>query len=128
MSSLTRMIAMTCAAVLSFSIAAGAVTLKRGNGPEPDSLDPHKASTAWENNIIGDMIMGLTTEDIEAHPIPGAAESWTTSEDGLVWTFKLRADGKWSDGIPGRSYMSPSSFGPAVIWYSAASAFTCSSE
>ena len=32
--------------------------------------------------------------------MPGAAESWTVSADGKVYTFKLRADGKWSDGSP----------------------------
>ncbi len=32
--------------------------------------------------------------------IPGAAESWEISEDGLTYTFKLRPDGKWSNGDP----------------------------
>jgi oligopeptide transport system substrate-binding protein len=73
--------------------------LHRGNSAEPLSLDPHKASGTWENNIIGDMFLGLTTEDAEGKPVPGVAESWTVSEDGLVWTFRLR-DTFWSDGIP----------------------------
>lgn len=73
--------------------------LHLGNGAEPLSLDPHKASGTWENRIIGDMFIGLTTEDASANPIPGMAESWTTSPDGLTWTFKLR-DATWSDGVP----------------------------
>ena len=80
--------------------AAEPVVLERGNGAEPDTLDPQKATGSWENNIIGDMIIGLTTEDAKGNPIPGMAESWTTSPDGLVWTFKLRADAVWSDGVP----------------------------
>ncbi len=32
--------------------------------------------------------------------IPGAAESWTVSGDGKVYTFKLRAGATWSDGSP----------------------------
>jgi oligopeptide transport system substrate-binding protein len=70
-----------------------------GNAAEPLSLDPHKASGTWENDIIGSMLMGLTTENLDADPVPGMAESWTTSPDGLTWTFKLR-DATWSDGVP----------------------------
>ena len=43
------------------------------------------------------MFMGLATEDAEAKAVPGAAESWQVSDDGLVYTFKLR-DHQWSDG------------------------------
>ena len=75
------------------------VILHRGNNAEPLTLDPHKASGTWENNIIGDMFIGLFTENAEGQPIPGMAESWTTSEDGLTWTFELR-DAVWSDGEP----------------------------
>ena len=32
--------------------------------------------------------------------IPGAAESWTVSDDGTVYTFKIRADAVWSNGDP----------------------------
>jgi oligopeptide transport system substrate-binding protein len=74
-------------------------TLNRGNGSEPDSLDPHKAQGLYENNIIGDMFAGLMTEDIASNPIPGAAVSYSASADGLVYTFALR-DHTWSDGVP----------------------------
>ena len=74
-------------------------TLSRGNGAEPDTIDPHKASGNWENNIIGDMFIGLLTDAADASALPGAAESFTVSPDGLVYTFKLR-DHVWSDGEP----------------------------
>lgn len=80
--------------------AASAVTLNLGNGGEPGSLDPHKVSGDWENRIVGEYLEGLVAEDIHANPIPGQAESWTVSADGTVYTFKLRADAKWSDGVP----------------------------
>jgi oligopeptide transport system substrate-binding protein len=67
------------------------------NQGEPLSLDPHKASGTWENNIIGNMFIGLTTENAKGEPIPGMAERWETSEDGLTWTFYLRR-AQWSDG------------------------------
>jgi oligopeptide transport system substrate-binding protein len=79
-------------------IAAEKVILY-GNGAEPNSLDPHRATGTWENNIIGDMILGLYTEDTNGKPIFGAAESAETSKDGLTWTFKIR-DHVWSDGKP----------------------------
>ncbi len=80
--------------------AAEPIVLHRGNGAEPDSLDPHKATGSWENNIVGDMLIGLLTDDAMARPVPGAAVSWETSADGLVWTFKLREGMLWSDGVP----------------------------
>ncbi|MDE2631135.1 MAG: peptide ABC transporter substrate-binding protein [Alphaproteobacteria bacterium] len=78
---------------------ADAHSLHRGNGAEPDMLDPNLIQASWENNIVGDMFMGLMTEDAISAPIPGAAESYTVSPDGLVYTFKIR-DHKWSDGTP----------------------------
>lgn len=69
------------------------------NQGEPLSLDPHKASGQWENNIIGNMFVGLTTENAACETIPGMAESWETSADGRTWTFHLRR-ANWSDGHP----------------------------
>ena len=66
---------------------------------EPKSLDPHLVSGTWENHIVGDQFMGLLTDAADAKPVPGAAESWTISDDGLTYTFRLR-DHKWSDGKP----------------------------
>ena len=66
---------------------------------EPKTLDPHGVSGTWENYIVGDAFMGLLTDAADAKPIPGAAESWTISDDGLTYTFKIR-DHKWSDGVP----------------------------
>ena len=80
-------------------VAADPRTLARGNGAEPDTLDPHKATGNWENNIIGDMFLGLMTENAAADPVPGAAESYSASEDGLTYTFRLR-EHSWSDGVP----------------------------
>ena len=80
--------------------AAQAVTLNLGNGGEPGSLDPHKVSGDWENRIVGEYLEGLVAEDAQADAIPGQAESWTISDDGLTYTFKLRADAQWTDGQP----------------------------
>ncbi|HET7086064.1 MAG TPA: peptide ABC transporter substrate-binding protein [Rhizomicrobium sp.] len=79
--------------------ARAGTVLNRGNGAEPESLDPAFAGSSAEINILGDMMVGLTTLDAAARPIPGIAERWETSSDGLTWTFHLRA-ARWSDGKP----------------------------
>lgn len=83
--------------VLAVTGARAESVLNRGNGAEPNSLDPAIAGTAMEGNILGDLMVGLTTLDAAARPIPGIADHWETSRDGLTWTFHLRA-ARWSDG------------------------------
>ncbi|UIJ71736.1 peptide ABC transporter substrate-binding protein [Aurantimonas sp. HBX-1] len=80
--------------------AAGAVQLNLHNGGDVASLDPQRLSGDWENRVSGDIFEGLMTEDAKAEPVPGQAESYTLSDDKLVYTFKLREDAKWSDGEP----------------------------
>jgi oligopeptide transport system substrate-binding protein len=77
----------------------GKVCLQLGNASEPVSLDPHKTTGTWEQRILMDSLMGLAQDDAAGEPIPGMAERWTTSADGLTWTFYLR-EAVWSDGVP----------------------------
>jgi len=79
--------------------AQALTVLNRGNGSEPKSLDPAFVDTAAESNILGDILVGLTTLDAAARPIPGMAERWEISKDGKTWTFHLRK-ALWSDGHP----------------------------
>jgi len=74
------------------------VELRRGNGPDPDSLDPHKARAMESMVVLRDLFEGLTRLDHDAAPIPGQAMSWSVSDDGLVYTFKLRPNLQWSNG------------------------------
>ena len=84
-----------------FTVPAFAeVVYNRGKRREPESLDPHKTSTVYEAHILRDLFEGLVMQDKDANLIPGAAESWTVSDDGTVYTFKLRQDAAWSDGSP----------------------------
>jgi oligopeptide transport system substrate-binding protein len=75
------------------------VVLNRGNGSEIKSLDPAFIEGNYEQWLLGDVIVGLTTEDARGAPIPGVARSWDVSPDGLTWTFHLRKS-VWSDGVP----------------------------
>jgi oligopeptide transport system substrate-binding protein len=74
--------------------------LRRGNGTEPETLDPHRVTGVSAANILRDLYEGLVTEAPDGSLVPGAAESWTVSEDGLVYTFRLRPEGRWSNGDP----------------------------
>ncbi|MBL8860948.1 MAG: peptide ABC transporter substrate-binding protein, partial [Planctomycetes bacterium] len=69
------------------------------NGAEPSSLDPHQISGVPEIRLVRALYEGLVVRDPRtAAPIPGLAESWTTSGDGLTWTFRIRAGSRWTDG------------------------------
>jgi oligopeptide transport system substrate-binding protein len=73
--------------------------LEYGNQDEPASLDPHHVTGSTEVRILGDVFVGLTQAGSDGLPLPGVAESWQTSADGLTWRFRLRA-ASWSDGTP----------------------------
>lgn len=86
--------------MLGASPALSEAVLHRGNSGEPQTLDQSQTSIDIEAFIVKDLYEGLTVYDADGKIVPGAAESWTVSDDGLVYTFKLRADAKWSDGSP----------------------------
>lgn len=66
---------------------------------EPATLDPQRATLPDEFFIIRALGEGLLTPNpAGGAPLPGAAEKWTVSPDGLTYTFHLRADAKWSNG------------------------------
>jgi oligopeptide transport system substrate-binding protein len=72
--------------------------LRRGNGEEPRTLDPHLSQGVPEGNILRDLFEGLTTEAPDGEIIPGAATRWNISRDGKEYTFYLHRDLKWSNG------------------------------
>ncbi|MEE4164276.1 MAG: peptide ABC transporter substrate-binding protein [Woeseiaceae bacterium] len=76
------------------------ITLRRGNGGEPGSLDPALAEDIHAFNILLDLYEGLVTVDGGGRIIPGVAESWTVSPEHREYRFKLRRDARWSNGDP----------------------------
>jgi len=80
--------------------AQGARVFNRGNGAEPQTLDPQRSTGVPESGLQQDLFEGLTTNAPDGSPVPGMAERWTVSEDGLVWRFTIRGNAKWSNGDP----------------------------
>jgi len=100
--------AFAAAAIAFLGLAAGCgkpgpddtVELRRGNGSEPDSIDPQLARMEAAMTILRDCYEGLVSMAPDGATIPGAAESWSVSEDGRRYTFRLRATARWSNGDP----------------------------
>jgi oligopeptide transport system substrate-binding protein len=87
--------------------AAASNVLLRGNGPEPDSLDPQRARSNESHNVLRDLCEGLTSLAKDASPAPGTASEWSVSDDGKTYTFKLRPQARWSNGdrVVGADYV-----------------------
>lgn len=72
-----------------------------GNGNEPKSLDPAEASAIPEGRVARFLFEPLVMLDNDTlEPVPGAALAWSSDATGLVWTFTLRGDARFSDGTP----------------------------
>lgn len=67
-------------------------------GPEPKTIDPALNSTVDGSIYIQHAFEGLATRDKDNKIVPGVAESWDISEDGLTYTFHIRDNAKWADG------------------------------
>jgi peptide/nickel transport system substrate-binding protein len=87
-------------ALASSSAALAARTdLVLGIPLEPPHLDPTAgAAAAIDEVLYANVFEGLTRIGPSGEVLPALAESWTVSDDGRVYTFKLRAGVKYHDG------------------------------
>ena len=76
--------------IAALGVSDAKTILHRGNLGDPGTLDPAKQGLTSEYEIMNDLFVGLVQNSIEGLPIPGVAESWSTSSDGRITTFMLR--------------------------------------
>ncbi len=109
-----RMVAIVMTIAMAASLVAGCGVPKSGNDDggsgdsgekvfrygtrtEPTTLDPTKANCIPDSEIQNGITEGLV-RNVGGEVLPGVAKEWEVSEDGLVYTFHLNEDAKWSDG------------------------------
>lgn len=85
-------------AALVASQGLSAAEIRRGLGPEPDSIHIHQAQGLAAVNLLRDLREGLVTFDESGELVPGQAESWQMLDGGKRYRFILRPDALWSNG------------------------------
>lgn len=78
----------------------GQTVLRKGNGAEPETLDPHRVQSVGASTILRDIYEGLVSKAPNGDLKPGGAASWDISGDGKTYTFTLRDNAVWSNGEP----------------------------
>lgn len=97
---------LSLAAVLSASFSAEAAEPPKNETftfrllGDPATFDWNLAHTPIENYLMINLMEGLVMLNEKLEVVPALAESWKKSKDGSVYSFKLRKDAKWSDGVP----------------------------
>ena len=74
------------------------IVLRRGNGAEPESLDPQLARSEGALTLLRDLYEGLTAIGADGEPVLAAADRCVISPDGKTYRFHLRAGLRWSNG------------------------------
>lgn len=72
-------------------------------GAEPTTLDPHLSGDSTSAEYTVEIFSGLMKYDRDLQLVPDIAESYEVSEDGLVYTFKLRDEAIFQDDKPIRA-------------------------
>jgi oligopeptide transport system substrate-binding protein len=92
-------LALACGCAKRETSAASESVLRIGQRNEPATLDPHLATLPDEFFVIRALGEGLLNPNPDGGtPLPGVAEKWSVSSDGLAYTFTLRPDARWSNG------------------------------
>jgi oligopeptide transport system substrate-binding protein len=74
--------------------------LRKGNGPEPESLDIHRARSEAALTILRDLYEGLTEIGPRGEAVLAAADRYRLTDDGKTYRFHVRDAARWSNGEP----------------------------
>jgi peptide/nickel transport system substrate-binding protein len=66
----------------------------------PSSITPLTARTQVDRDLVALLFRGLVRLGPGSSVLPDLAERWTVTEKGARWTFYLRTDATWHDGVP----------------------------
>jgi len=98
-------VTLVCVSILALPVLGAETVLRWNLATEPPTLDPALATDTTSVFVDEQLFLGLTDFDDETMEVtPELAKEWRPSEDGLVWTFILRDDVKWTDGKPVTAY------------------------
>src|SRR5499425_544616 len=102
-----RRIATLSLVILAIALAAGAGAappkdaIVIGLLAEPVTMDPAQVTDLNSARVTKRMFEGLTAQELGSYKIvPGLAQKWEISKDGLTYTFSLRPGVKFHDGTP----------------------------
>jgi peptide/nickel transport system substrate-binding protein len=101
----TRRVVLAVLAALSLVTAASAAPPKDaivvGLVAEPVTMDPPQITDLNSARVTKRIFEGLVGQELGSYKlVPGLAQSWDISKDGLTYTFKLRPNVKFHDGTP----------------------------
>ena len=66
----------------------------------PSSVNPVTARTQADRDLVALLFRGLVRSGTDGRPVADLAAGWTVGSKGARWTFRLRADARWQDGVP----------------------------
>jgi peptide/nickel transport system substrate-binding protein len=75
-------------------------TLRAGLDSDPPNMDPHRSTAAVDRQVFQNLYDKLVDTDENLKIVPMLATSWTISQDGRTYTFKLQQGVQFHDGTP----------------------------
>src|ERR671931_2378287 len=94
-------IVLALAAIVPAGAAPPRDTVVVGLVAEPVTMDPPQITDLNSTRVAKRIFEGLVAQELGSYKlVPGLAQSWEISKDGLTYTFKLRANVKFHDGTP----------------------------